>query len=129
VTLPDAGGGVVEGRVVTPSCRSLWIPPDLPEVGGADSVVRDGDLVGLARAIVDDGERSSRGAVEPSSFRVVVADSGESIENPQGRGTICRAFLSLYTKGATAGNWPKGRGKASKFKRVGPGRDEEGTGK
>src|SRR5882762_8072148 len=55
--LADAGGGVVEGRVVTHHAEVFGIHLDLPEVGGADSVVRDGDLVGLARAIVDDGER------------------------------------------------------------------------
>src|SRR6266481_4537610 len=42
----------------------------------------------------------SRGAVRPSSFRVVVADNGESIENPRGSRRGCRAFLiTLHQRG------------------------------
>jgi len=53
--------------------------------------------------------RVSRGAGEPSGFLVVVADSGESIENPRRPRGGAALSLSLYTKGGAAGNWPKGR--------------------
>ena len=52
----DARSGVVERRVVAHQAKIFWIHFYLAEVGGADGVVRDGDFVGLAGAIVDDGE-------------------------------------------------------------------------
>src|ERR1700737_2905240 len=55
--LADAGGGVIEGRVVAHHAKIFGVNPDLAEVGGTDGAVRDGELVGFAGAIVGDGER------------------------------------------------------------------------
>src|SRR6266478_4195266 len=71
----------------------------------------------------------SRGAVEPSSFRVVVADSGESIENPQGSRHGCRAFfITLHQRGHCR-KLAERAWQSEQIQRVGPGRDEEGAGK
>ena len=58
--LADAGGGVVEGGVVTHHPEIGRIDLDLTEIGGADGVVGDGELVGFAGAIVGDGEGLAR---------------------------------------------------------------------
>jgi hypothetical protein len=63
----------------------------------------------------------SRGMLEPSSFLVVVADNGESIEKSSGSGAALS--LSLYTKAGAAGNWPKGRQKVHKFKELAEGQE------
>src|SRR6267142_1746079 len=69
----------------------------------------------------------SRGAVEPSSFRVVVADSGESIENPQGSRHGCRAFfITLHQRGHCR-KLAERAWQSEQIQRVGPGRDEEGA--
>src|SRR5205814_10658320 len=52
----DARSGVVERWVVAHQAEIFWIYFNLAEVSGTNGVVRDGDFVGLAGAIVDDGE-------------------------------------------------------------------------
>jgi hypothetical protein len=41
---------------------------------------------------------------------------GTPLKTLGGRGAVAVLSLSLYTKGAAAGNWPKGRGKVRKCK-------------
>src|SRR5262249_58551573 len=59
----DARGGVVERRIVAHQAKIVGIHLDLAEVHGADGAVGDGYFVGLAGAVVGDGNRvaGSRG--------------------------------------------------------------------
>ena len=52
----DAGSGVVEGRVIAHQAEFFGVDFDLAKVGSPDGSVSDGDFVGFAGAIVDDGE-------------------------------------------------------------------------
>src|SRR6266566_4298253 len=106
--LADAGGGVVEGRVIAHHPEIFWVDFDLAEVGGTDGIVRDGDLVGFAGAVVDDGKRfAERGrAFRLSRLRGgewgIHSNSSEAVE-------LLPGFpYSLYTKGGARGNWPVG---------------------
>src|SRR6266566_531247 len=106
--LADAGGGVVEGRVIAHHPEFFGVDFDLAEVGGTDGIVRDGDLVGFAGAVVDDGKRfAERGrAFRLSRLRGgewgIHSNSSEAVE-------LLPGFpYSLYTKGGARGNWPVG---------------------
>src|SRR5262249_43437417 len=52
----DAGSGVVVSGVVADHPEIVGVYLNLPQVHGLDGVVGDGKLVGLARAIVNDGQ-------------------------------------------------------------------------
>src|ERR1700719_3783002 len=53
----DAGSGVVKGRIVTHHAEIGGVNFDLAQIGGADRVIDDGNLVIFAGAIVGDGQR------------------------------------------------------------------------
>src|SRR5437588_12170581 len=53
----DAGSRVVEGRVIAHQAEFFGVDFDLAKVGSPDGPVSDGDFVGFAGAIVDDGKR------------------------------------------------------------------------
>src|SRR5439155_1370489 len=80
---------------------------DLAEVGGADGVVRDGNLVGFARAIVRDGERFAGSGRAFRLSRLRGGKWGVHSSSSGQYGTTARPSYSLYTKRGAAGNWPK----------------------
>src|SRR6185436_7151759 len=55
-----AGRRVHERGIVEHQAEIVDLGLDLPEVGGANRPILDGELVALARTIVDDGERVLR---------------------------------------------------------------------
>ncbi len=66
----DAGRGVIEGGVITHHAEFVGVHFDLAEVHGADGAVGYGDFVGLAGAIVRDGEGFARGSGSLRLFRL-----------------------------------------------------------
>ncbi len=55
------GGGIHERRVVGHQTEVVVVDLDLAQLGGADRLVLDRDLVGLAGAVVDDRQRVRAG--------------------------------------------------------------------
>src|SRR5438067_514853 len=103
----DARSGVIERRIVAHHAKIFGVHFDLAEVGGADGVVRDGNLVGFARAIVRDGERFAGSGRAFRLSRLRGGKWGVHSSSSGQYGTTARPSYSLYTKRGAAGNWPK----------------------
>ena len=102
--LADAGRGVIEGRIVAHHAEIGGIHLDLAQVHGADGVVRDGNFVGLAGAIVGDGQRfAGRGrSLRLSRLRRGVVE--ESISDPWRQPRPKPCYLATLHQRGTAGN-------------------------
>jgi hypothetical protein len=84
----DRRRGVGEGWVIGEESEVVGIRPDLAEIHGADGAIGDRHLVGLARAIVRDGQGAGwhgRGLLPPSAVERLNPSSSPVTFHPRTR--------------------------------------------